>query len=122
MSFACLRLSCLGLVLAVVAGCGGGSGGLSGGGGGTGSDNSPTTVTFRFEGSMPTAVAARTGSGPFTPQTLSSGVLTLPVPRGITTFALAYVCEQPAYPPFQITGQTVHQLSVADGDTFTEVC
>src|SRR5215469_1942401 len=122
MSFACLRLSCLGLVLAVVAGCGGGSGGLSGGGGGTDSANSPTTVTFRFEGSMPTAVAARTGAGPFTRQTLSSGVLNLSVPRGTTTFAIAYVCPTPADADFQTTEQVVHQLSVADGDTFAESC
>jgi hypothetical protein len=122
MPLACLRLSALGVAGALLAGCGGGSAGNPGGGGGTGGNSSPTTVTFQFEGPAPTAVAARTGSGPFKLQALTSGVLNLSVPAGTTTFAVAYVCPTPAEAGLEITEQVVHQLSVADGTTFTETC
>jgi hypothetical protein len=109
------------LALGFAAGCGGRSGGGGTGGGG---DNPPTAVTFTFDGTAPTAVAAKIGLGAFTVQTLSSSQLTLSIPSGTTTFAVAYVCQTAtgAPFPFQITSQTVAELSTADGSAFTEGC
>ncbi len=95
----------------LVAGCGGG--GATVGGGGGGGNNSPTTVTFTFQAGTPTAVATKIGSGSFTAQTLSSSTVSLSIPSGTTTFAIAYVCG---------TGEFVYELSIADGTSFTTFC
>src|SRR5690348_6349295 len=88
-----IRISGLGLLFIGLAGCGGGS--VSGGdGGGGGGGGNPTAVTFKINGGTPTAVAAKIGSGPFTAQTLTSGSLSLSIPSGTTTFALAVSCAQ----------------------------
>jgi hypothetical protein len=109
-----------------IAGCGGspsGNGGSNGGGGGS----SSTAVTVTFQGTTPTAVAAKIGSGSFTAQTLNSGVVTLSLPSGTTNFTVAFVC-----PPVAVTsggtqiGQTgresVIEASTLDATSLTESC
>jgi hypothetical protein len=119
MRFACMRLLSAALVLVVVAGCGGGSG--NGGSGGGGGGNPPTTVTFTFRGPAPTAVAAKIGSGAFTAQTVTSSHLTMTVPSGTTTFAVAYVCPQfsAGLGSSTTSYQFVVEASTADGTSFT---
>ena len=117
----CSCLWTLGLVAALIAGCGGSSGSTTGGGGGN-----PTTVTFTFVGNPAPTVAARIGSGSFTPTTLSSNALTLSIPEGTTEFAVAYLC--PAYPYFvngiqySYNDQYVIEASTEDQISFTESC
>lgn len=96
----------------MVAGCGGS--GSQGGSGATGNGPaSPTAVTVSFYEGAPTAVATKIGSSSFSLQTISSGKLTLSIPSGTTTFAVAYVC----------TGvEDVFEASTADGTSFTVPC
>lgn len=120
------RCCALSWLIVCLAGCGGGSAGNGGSGGGGGTGTS-TSVTFTFRGATPTAVAAKIGSGAFTAQTLSSGALTLSIPSGTSTFAVAFAC-----PPISVTsggtqiGQTgresVIEASTLDGTSFTESC
>lgn len=118
----CSRLWTLGLVVGLIAGCGGGSGGNNTGGGG----GSSTTVTFTFVFDSAPTVAARIGSGSFAPVTLSSNTLTLSIPQGTTDFAVAYLC--PAYPYFvngiqySYNDQYVIEASTQDQTSFTESC
>lgn len=117
MSFAFLRFFALASVCVfVMAGCGAGSGGNGGGGGGN-----PTTIAFNFRQPMPTAVAAKIGSGTFAAQTLNSGKLSLSIPSGTSDFAVAYVC--PVFNPGPgsptSTYQYVVETSTADGTSFT---
>jgi hypothetical protein len=49
-------------------------------------------VTYTFTGVMPTAVAARIGSGSFAAAMLTSGSLSLQIPAGTTNSAVAFVC------------------------------
>ncbi len=96
-----LRFSALALFLSLLAGCGGlPSSGSGSTGGNSGGGGSPTTVTFTFDsaGSTPAVVATRIGTGVFNKTTLSSNVLTLSIPAGMTSFAVAYLC--PTYPYF----------------------
>ncbi|HLY41529.1 MAG TPA: hypothetical protein VKR52_09950 [Terracidiphilus sp.] len=109
-------------MLVFAVGCGGGSGsGTGGGGGGT-----PTTVTFTFNGPMPMAVAAKVGNGAFASQTLNSGVLTLSIPTGTSTFALAYVCQPLTLAvgtsTAEQTVQAVLEATTADGTSFSRTC
>jgi hypothetical protein len=106
--------------VALVASCGGGSSGNGAGGGST------TTVTLNFAGGTPTAVAAQIGPGAFTTETVSSNGLSLSLPSGTTTFAVAYVCNPPAV---TLGGQqmiapyeSVVEASTADGTSFTLPC
>jgi len=107
------------LVLVLIVGCGGGGSAANGNGGG--GDNS-TTVTFTFKVGTPTAVAARIGSGAFTAQTLNAGALSLSIPSGTATFALAWVCVPAGSGSVQQTEQFVFDLSLADGTSFTPAC
>jgi hypothetical protein len=111
-------LSVLALVPGLLAGCGGGSSIVGTGGGGGG--NNPTTVTFTFKGAAPTAVAAKIGTGGFTAQTLSSGILTLSLPSGTTKFAVAFVCSPPQTIPTPF--QYVIEADTADGTSFNDSC
>lgn len=119
-----VRWSALVLVVAWIAGCGGRtSGSGSTGGGGTNS----TTVTVKFPGTAPIAVAAKIGSGVFTAETLSSGILSISIPGGTSTFAVAFVC--PPTPVLsnstqigQTLQETVMEASAADGPSFTQTC
>jgi hypothetical protein len=125
MSF--VRLCILFSLFMCFAGCGGsspsGNGGSNGGGGGS----SSTAVTVTFQGTTPTAVAAKMGSGEFAAQTINSGVVTLSLPSGTTNFAVAFVC-----PPVTVLsgstqiGQTsqesVIEESTLDGTSLTEAC
>ncbi|HUN85683.1 MAG TPA: hypothetical protein VMU48_14980 [Terracidiphilus sp.] len=106
--------------LLLVAGCGGGSVGGSGTGGG---DNS-TTVTFTITGGSPSAVAAKIGSGAFTAATLSSGKISLSLPSGTTTFAVAFVCPSTSLTEAgpQQTVENVVEATTLDGTSFTESC
>ncbi len=126
MSWGGLRVPAMMLGLSLAAGCGGSSNSGGGTGGGGGGGNS-TTVTFTVRGAMPTAVAAKIGSGAFTAQTLTSGALTLSIPSGTTDFAIAYVC--PPWPVFaggvqigQVTDQLVSQENLAEGTSFYGSC
>lgn len=130
MSFALLRFSALGGALVLMAGCGGSPGGGSGGGG-TGGGGSPTTVTFTISGGTPTAVATKVGSGSFTAATLSSGKLTLSLPTGTTSFAVAFACPPvtgasgtPGSPvsPISLAEERVFEASTLDGTSFAEAC
>jgi hypothetical protein len=124
MSF--VRLCTLFLVFGGIAGCGGSPSGNSGSDEGGGGGNS-TTVTVTFQGTMPMAVAAKIGSGAFTAQAINSGAVTLSLPSGPTSFAVAFAC-----PPVAVTsggtqiGQTsqesVIEASTLDGASLTESC
>lgn len=109
-----------------LAGCGAGSGtgGSSGGGGGTGQN--PTTVTVKVTGTTPAAVATRIGTGSFSAAAIQSGSLTITIPAGTSTFAVAYAC-----PPSTATVGTtqyssalenVLEASTSDGTSFTMYC
>jgi hypothetical protein len=105
------RLALLASALAFLAGCGGGGGSMGGGG-------NPTAVSFTFAGATPTTVAAKIGSGTFTVQTLAANKLSLSLPSGTSTFAVAYACTNGSLPTFQ----EVFEASVADGSSFTLPC
>ena len=120
MSSDLMRISIPALIPFLVAGCGGSSSGSGSSGGG------PFTVNFTFSPATPTVVAAQIGSGTFSMQTVSSGGLTLSLPSGTTTFAVAYVCTPPAV---TLGGQqmiapyeSVVEASTADGSSFTLPC
>ena len=107
-------------ILFLAAGCGGSSSGSGSSGG------SPTTVNFTFAPATPTVAAAQIGSGAFTAETVSAGGLSLSLPSGTTTFAVAYVCNPPAV---TLGGQqmiapyeSVVEASTADGSSFTLPC
>lgn len=121
MTCASIRVLILGGGLIFVAGCGGSSdGGSSGGSGG----DSPTTVTFTVKGATPTAVATQIGSGSFTEATLVSGKLTLSLPSGTTSFAVAFVCPSTSltFLSPQQTEENVIEATTLDGTSFTESC
>jgi len=108
----------------LIAGCGGSAGGGSGSGG-SGGGNSSTTVTFTITGGTPTAVASKVESGSFAAATLTAGNLTLSLPSGTTSFAVAYVCPPVsvnASPPYQQTPQNVVEASTLDGTSFSVSC
>ena len=100
-------------ILPLIAGCGGNAGSTAGGGGG-----SPTAVTFSFSVGAPSAVAAKIGSGSYTAQSLNSGKLSLSIPSGTTSFAVAYVCTVRS----SVVFQEVFEASTADGSSFTLPC
>ena len=108
------------LMLVAAAGCGGGSSGSGSSGGG------PATVNITFSPATPTGVAAQIGSGAFTTETVSSNGLTLSLPSGTTTFAVAYVCNPPAvaFGGQQMIApyESVVEASTADGTSFTLPC
>jgi len=87
-----LRLSVLGVVLSVVAGCGGSPSG------GTGGSANLTTITYSFSNPAPAAVAVKIGSGSFTAATVTGGALSFTLPDGTNDFGVAYVC--PGFSPF----------------------
>lgn len=119
-------LLCLLVFVACIAGCGGNM--MLGTSGGNGSSNGSSTImTVTFPGTAPTTVAAKIGAGAFTAETLSSGMLSLSIPSGTTTFAVAFEC-----PPIsvisngaqvgQTTQESVMEASTTDGPSFTEAC
>jgi hypothetical protein len=114
----------------LIAGCGGSSNGgnnSGGGGNGGGGSTSPTTVTFTVSGPAPTAVATRIGSGSFTAASLSGGKVTLSIPSGTTTFAVAYLCPADLTPSggnvlIEYDRELIFEGSTADGTSFTGYC
>lgn len=98
-------------VLVLLSGCGGGSGGMQAGG-------DSTAVTFSFSTETPNVVAAKMGASSFTAQSLISGKLTLSVPSGTTSFAVAYVCSAPSFP----TIESIFEATIADGTSFILPC
>jgi hypothetical protein len=122
MSFGMIRLSILGGMLVLMAGCGGsgGSTGGNGSGGGTGGDGTggggtPTTVTYTFTGGTPTAVATQIGTGAYTQASLQSGVLTLSIPSGTTNYSVAYTCPLGITDSANFYGEYVIDASIEDG-------
>jgi hypothetical protein len=85
-------------------------------------------VTFTVNGGTPTAVATKIGSGSFTAATLSSGKLTLSLPIGTTSFAVAYACPSVSSasstlgPPVSLLEERVFEASTLDGTSFTQSC
>jgi hypothetical protein len=126
MSF--VRLCLLFSLFVGIAGCGGGSpSGGTGGSNGDGGGGSSTAVTVTFQGTTPTAVAAKIGSGAFAAQTLSSGVVTLSLPSGTTNFAVAFVCSPVTILSGgtqigQTSQESVIEESTLDGTSLTEAC
>jgi len=123
------RLWIVGLVVGLVAGCGGGGGSTGGGstsgngGTGTGGGNSSTTVTVTFEGPAPTAVATRIGTGAFSVQTLSNGVLSLSIPSGTSNYTLAFRCPTDVLAGgISSAGEFVLEASTADSTSFRRTC
>lgn len=125
----CAEWLAVGVVAALVAGCGGG-GSSSGGGGGTGGGNgggggTATTVTVNFKGQTPTAVATQVGTGAFATVTPAATV-TLSLPSGTTKFAVAYVCPAVTLTVgmalSQVTNQNVLEATTRDGTSFNAVC
>jgi hypothetical protein len=122
MSFGMIRLSILGGMLILMAGCGGsgGSTGGNGSGGGTGGDGTggggtPTTVTYTFTGGTPTAVATQIGTGAYTQASLQSGALTLSIPSGTTNYSVAYTCPLGITGPANFNDEYVIDASIEDG-------
>ena len=113
--------------VAALAGCGsgssttGGSGTGSSGGGGAQTSN-PTTVTYTFTGGTPTATAVQIGTGAFTAATLQSNKLSITIPSGTTTYAIAYVCPPVAEYGETITFESVIEASTQDGSSFPASC
>jgi hypothetical protein len=120
MSSGQLWVSIPALMFVAAAGCGGGSSGSGSSGGG------PATVNFTFLPATPTVVAAQIGSGAFTTETVSSNGLSLSLPSGTTTFAVAYVCNPPAVTlggqQMILPYEAVVEASTADGSSFTLPC
>ncbi len=123
MSLNAVRWSVLGVVLALIVGCGGsagsgsgsggsGSGGSGSGGSGSGSD---TTVTFTFQYGIPTLAAVQIGSGSYAAQTITNRQLTITVPSGTSTYTVAYLCPvQTAFNP-PLTFEYIQSESILDG-------
>lgn len=128
MSLGLFRVSVLGVALSLIAGCNGLSGGGSGTGnsGNLGGGSSSTTVEFTIAGATPTAVASQVGAGSFSAAMLDSGKVTLTLPDGTTTFAVAFAC--PPYnvpdtsPTESITYEFVYEASSVDGTAFSGDC
>lgn len=122
----CIVIPTLAASFGFLAGCGSGSSGAGNGGGGGGTGGSPTTVTFKVTGAAPTAVAARVGTGSFAAATVSSGSITLSIPNGTSTFAVAYACPAATETigPLQISDvlENVLQATISDGTSFTINC
>ncbi|HET6169719.1 MAG TPA: hypothetical protein VFE01_06035, partial [Terracidiphilus sp.] len=121
MSCALIRVLISSGALLLVGGCGGSAGGGSGSGGG---GDSSTTVSFTIRGATPSAVATKVGSGVFAAATLSSGVVTLSLPSGTTSFAVAFVCPAISLTSagLQQTVENVFEATILDGTSFTESC
>lgn len=115
------RLLLIGGCFVLLSGCGGG-GSTTGSGGGGGGIN-PTVVTLSFQ-ATPALVATKIGSGTFAAQAISgnTNTLSLSIPSGTSTYAVAYLC------PVQTIGQTVYteeevwEASVADGNSISLIC
>ncbi len=130
MSRALIRVFIPGVVLLLMAGCGGSSSGGPGSGGsgsgGSGGGSSSTTVTFAITGSTPVAVATKVGSGSFTAATLTAGKVTLSLPSGTSNFAVAFVCPAVSFstvaPQDLVTYENVYEASTQDGTSFSEPC
>jgi hypothetical protein len=69
-------------------------------------------------------VATKVGSGVFAAATLSSGVVTLSLPSGTTSFAVAFVCPAISLTSagLQQTVENVFEATILDGTSFTESC
>lgn len=102
-------------IIAACSGCGGGSSGS----GGTTPTGTPVTVTFA--GGAPLAVAEQIGTGAWATATAPGGQLTLSVPTGTTTYAIAYVC-----PTWQGMGpvnqEFVIEATTTDNTTYAVTC
>lgn len=125
MSLALVRVSILASAFLLITGCGGNSssGNATNGSGG----NSPATVTFTIVGGVPSALATKIGSGPFTAATLTSGKLTLSLPSDTTPFAVAYACPPESLPPstttpISLTEEHVFEATALDGTSFDGSC
>jgi hypothetical protein len=118
-----MRNSKIQILLALVsfsalAGCSGGGSINTSGGGGTNS----TTVNYTFTGGTPTAAAVQIGAGAFTSTTVQSNKLSVSVPSGTSTYAVAYVCPPTAGFGNTVTAENVIEASVQDGTAFTVSC
>jgi hypothetical protein len=110
-----LRLSFCFFLLAGLAGCGASLNCGSCGGG------SPTIVTYTFNGNnMPVAVATQIGTGAYTHATLTSGTLTISIPKGETNYSVAFLCTAEINPFVNI--ENINQASTLDGTAFSETC
>lgn len=80
-----LGMVIVGILTALVIGCGGGPGVAPQG----------TVVVATFAGALqPRAVATKTGDGAFVAASLQGNVLSLTLPTGTTKYGIAYVCAQ----------------------------
>ena len=102
-------------ITAGICGCGGGS---------TSSVPPPTgtPVAVTFAGVAPLAVAVQTGTGKWATASASGGTLSFTVPKGTTTYAIAYVC--PGYPGMGATvnSEYVIEASTQDSTTYSTTC
>jgi len=80
------------------------------------------SVVYNFQGQAPSVVAVKIGSGAYTLSSLMSGQLSLSVPNGTTSYAIAYVCPQAAGLGNIVTAEYVIEASTADGNSFTTTC
>jgi hypothetical protein len=93
----------------------------AGGGGGGGGNNNPTAVTFNFSGAAPAAVATAIGSGTFAAATVSSKAVTISVPVGTKSFAVAWVCQETGE-GVSVTIQNVIEATTTDGTSYDLTC
>jgi hypothetical protein len=104
--------------LAALAGCsGGGTVNTSGGGG-----SQSSTATYTFTGGTPTAAAVQIGAGAFTSAMVQSNKLSVSIPSGTSTYAVAYVCPPAAGFGNTVTAENVIEANVSDGTAFTVSC
>lgn len=80
-------------------------------------------VSIKFNGSsMPTAVAAKTGTGAFTAQTLNGSTLTLSIPSGTSDYAVAFLCPTLGTAPYTSQLEFVWEAATTDGTTLNFLC
>jgi len=117
----------LGFCVGFLAGCSSSSGSAGNGGGGGGNAGNPTTVTFKVTGATPAAVAARIGmASSFSAATLTSGSLTLTIPTGTSTFAVAFACPAATVTlgslQYSAVMENVVEAGISDGTSFPMYC
>lgn len=120
------RAAGLGLIASLVAGCGAGSGNTNSTGEGADGGGNSTTVTVSFPGVLPAVVAIRVGSGPLTQAALHSSSMSMTVPSGTTTYAVAYLCPPESVGTNSGQVQFIHEYlleaAVNDGTSYNILC
>lgn len=82
----------------------------------------PTIITVTFTNATPQAAAVQIGSGGFTAASIQGGKLSLTVPAGSTTYAIAYVCPPFANVVSTESNEFVIEATIQDTTSYTISC